>query len=822
MFDVFRQDIRYAARTLCSSPGFSTVAILSLALGIGANAAIFSLIDAVMLRDLPVSHPEELLHVTMADMGGSFTNPQWEQLRDRQDVFSGVFAYGGARFNLSSGGESRYAAGNWVSGDYFSTLGVRTVLGRALTRSEDRRGCAGAAVLTYDFWQKEYAGSPSVLGKTISLDGHPFQVVGVTQAGFHGVDVGRPLDVMIPLCGEAIIRGQSSALDRRSNWWLQVLGRPRPGLGARQVTARLNTFAPEIMKATLPPKWRAEDQQSYLQRTFGTQAAANGLSYLRRQYWPALITLMVMVGVVLLIACANVANLLLARATVRQREVAIRLALGSGRGRLIRQLLTESMVLSIAGAALGALLAQWGSRLLVAFLSTEGVPVIVDLSMDGRVLAFTSAVAVATGILFGLAPAWRSTRVQPQIAMKANARGLVEGHTRFTLGKALVMTQVALSLVLLVGAGLLLGTFRKLATLNPGFEREHILLLGLDLRPGQYTHERLTSVYQEMLDHLRAVPGVRSASSSGITPIGNSSWNDEVLVEGFTAKSRDDATIYFNEVSQGYFDTLETPFLAGRDFNGHDSPGSTKVAIVNETMARKFFGTASPLGRRFRVQNGRTIDPPVEIIGVVKDAKYKSLREQIEPTAYLAISQNPEPDVSVNFEVRAAGSAAGLIPGVKEAIGQVNGDIRLDFITLSTQVGQSLNRERLMATLSGFFGALALLLATIGLYGVMSYNMARRRNEIGIRMALGAGQATVLHMVLREVALLVGVGLAGGFAVSMATSRLMSTFLYGLQATDPATIALAAALLASVAALAGYWPARRASRVDPMAALREE
>jgi predicted permease len=634
--------------------------------------------------------------------------------------------------------------------------------------------------------------------------------------------VGRTLDVIVPLCSEAIIRGEGSALDRRSNWWLQVIGRPRAGLSPQQATARLKTIAPEIMKATLPPKWRAEDQQSYLQRTFDTQPAANGLSFLRRQYQPALITLMVMVGVVLLIACANVANLLLARAAARQREVAIRLALGSGRGRLIRQLLTESLLLSIAGAALGALFAQWGSRLLVGFLSTAGVPVVLDLAIDGRVLAFTAAVAVVTGILFGSAPAWRSTRVQPQVAMKANARGIAEGHTRFSLGKALVMVQVALSLVLLVGAGLLLGTFRKLATLNPGFEREHVLLAALDLRPGQYPKQRLIAVYQEVLDRLRAVPGVRSASSSGITPIGNSSWNDEIIVDGYAAKSRDDATVYFNEVSPGYFETLDTPFLAGRDFNEHDSTGSAKVVIVNETLARKFFGRVDPLGQRFRVQNGRTIDPPLEIAGVVKDAKYRSLREQIEPTAYLAISQDPDPGVFVNFELRAAGSAAGLIPGVKEAVGQVNRDLTLNFITLSTQVDESLNRERLLATLSGFFGGLALLLATIGLYGVMSYNMARRRNEIGIRTALGAGPAAALRTALREAALLAGVGLAVGLAASMAASQLVSTFLYGLKATDPATLLLAAALLSCVAALAAFLPARRASRLDPMAALREE
>jgi predicted permease len=472
VFYAFAQDLRYAVRALRTSPAFTAVAVLSLALGIGANTAIFSLIDAVMLKYLPVSHPEELVQVTMGQQGGMFTNPIWEQLRDRQDVFSGVLAYGTTRFNLTAGGESRYAQGNWASGDFFSTLGVRAVLGRTFTAADDRRGCAGIAVLTYDFWQREYGASAVVLDKTISLDGHPFQIAGVTGPGFSGVDVGRSSDVFVPLCSEATIRRENSALDRRSAWWLRVIGRPRPGLNPRQVTARLKTLAPDIFGATLPPQWLGENRQSYLRRTLDTRTAANGLSSLRTQYRLALLTLMVVAGVVLLIACANVANLLLARATVRRREIAIRLSLGSGRRRLIQQLLTESLLLSLAGAALGALFAQWCSRLLIGFLSSTGNQVFLDLAIDWRVLAFTAAVAVTTGMLFGLAPAWRSTRVQPHTAMKANARGVAEGHSRFNLGKALVMAQVALSLVLLAGAGLLLGTFRKLVTLDPGFQRD--------------------------------------------------------------------------------------------------------------------------------------------------------------------------------------------------------------------------------------------------------------------------------------------------------------------------------------------------------------
>ncbi len=819
MFDAFLQDLRYALRTLRSSPGFASVAILSLALGIGANTAIFSLIDSVMLKYLPVRHPEELLNVTLGD-SVSWTNPIWEQVRDHQDVFSGLFAYGTLRFNLASGGEARYAQGIWASGDFFSTLGVRTSLGRTFTRLDDRRGCPGGAVLSYDFWQKEYGGSAAVLDKTISLDGHPFPVLGVTEPGFFGMEVGRAFDVAVPVCTEAIMRGSGSQLDQRSSWWLRVIGRPKEGLDARQVTARLKTLAPGVFTATVPQNWPENSQEEYRHRTFETLPAANGLSSLRAQYRLALLTLMGMVGVVLLIACANVANLLLARATVRQKEIAIRLALGSGRGRLIRQLMTESVLLSLAGAALGVLFAKWGSRILVRFLGNQ---VILDLAVDARVLAFTIGVALLTGLLFGLAPAWRGTRVQPQTAMKTNARGIAEGHSRFSLSKALVMVQVALSLVLLVGAGLMLETFQKLAALDAGFERHGVLLVNVDLRNGHYPKERLAAAYDEMLEHLRAIPGVRSASLSSNTPVSGNTSNNLIAVDGYVPKSPRDTLVWMNRVSPRYFETLGTPILAGRDFNTHDTSGSPKVAIVNESMAKKFFAKTNPIGQHYRY-TFPTLGPPIEIVGVVKDAKYRNLREQSSGTAYVPASQE-EYGMYLSFELRSAGpenSVSDLIPSVRTAMEQVNRDVTLEFRTLAVQVAESLLRERLLATLGGFFGGLALLLATLGLYGVMSYNVARRRNEIGIRIALGAEQARVLRMVFGEVAFLVGVGLLSGLAVAVATTRIVASFLYGLTATDPLTIMLASGVLATVAAVAGFLPARRASRLDPMASLREE
>jgi putative ABC transport system permease protein len=830
MLDAVWHDLRYAVRGLRRSPGFAAAAILSLALGIGANTAIFSLIDAVILKSLPVPHPEELLQVMMGRQSYvGFTNPTWEHLRDRQDVFSGIFAYGRWGFDLASGGEARKVNGTYVSGQYFDTLGVRAILGRTLTAADDTRGCAGSAVLSYGFWKSEYGGRSDILGKTISIDRHPIEIVGVAEGGFDGTEVGATTAVMVPLCAVPVIgSGYPGMLD--INYypvgWLQVMGRLKHGVSAGQATARLKTLAPQIYQATLDQQGLSredgrqlgpDDRGQYLQRTFDTYPAANGISYIRREYRQALAVLMTIVGLVLLIACANVANLLLARGAARQREIAVRMALGGGRGRLIRQLLTESLLLSGAGGMLGVLFAEWGARLLVRFLDAQ-----LDLTLDVRVLAFTASVAVLTGLLFGIAPAWRGTRADPQSAMKANARGVIEG-TKSRLGKVLVSAQVALSLVLVVGAGLMLSTFWKLTSLDAGFERDHVLLVTVDLRNGNDPRDRWSAVYRQMLDRLRAIPGARSASVSSITPVCHCRWAGEILVEGYTPGSRSDAMASFNNISDRYFETLGSSVVAGRDFNSHDTATSPKVAIVSKSMARKYYGASNPLGQHFQVRDGQITGVPIEIVGVVKDAKYGSLREEPSPFVFIPWSQGGPPGPLTSFELRAAaGTPTALIPGVKAAIGGMNRNVSIVFQTLTAKVDDSISRERLLATLSGFFGALALLLAAIGLYGLMSYNVARRRNEIGIRIALGAGRARVLRMVLGEVAILIGAGLAAGLLAAVATTRFVASFLYGVKSDDPSTLFLASGVLALVAVLAGFVPARRAARVDPMSALREE
>ena len=810
-------DVRYGLRALRASPGFAIVAILSLGLGIGANTAIFSLINAVVLRTLPVERPEELMQVTMGgqERGTVFTNPIWEQVRDRQDAFSGVVAYGPAQFNLTSGGEVRRAAGNWVSGDYFSTLGVRPAVGRLLTRADDVRGCQPAAVLGYGFWQSEFGGSPAIVGKTISLNRRPHVIVGVSDPSFFGVNVGESIQVYVPLC-------LRPGLDARSNWYLSIVGRKKPELTPQQVAMKLATIAPAVYEATIPQHWGASEKADYLKTGLNVLPAANGLSNVRQQYQRALMILMAVVGLVLVVACANVANLLLARAAVRSREIAIRLAIGAARRRLVRQLLTESVLLAGLGALAGIAFARWGTSLLIGLLSRGSFQVSLDLGLDGRVLAFTLGVAVLTGVLFGLAPAWRATRIDPQAALKASGRGVAEGQSRFTVGKALVVGQIALSLVLVIGAGLLLGTFRKLVTMDPGFRREGVLVVDVGLRNTGYKEQQYGAVQRDLLERFRALPGVQGAAASVLTPISGSAWNEFIKVDGYTPKSALDALVYFNQVTDGFFSAIGTPLVAGRDFDARDRLGSQPVAIVNETLGRKFFNGTSPLGKYYRLDQHDSLAAPVQIIGVVRDAKYRELREETLPTAYVAMSQDSAQNPHADYVLRTAGSPSSLAPSVKAMVAEVNRSIALELTPLSQQVDASLARERLLATLSGFFGALALLLATIGLYGTLSYSVARRRSEIGVRIALGAGRERVMRLVLGEVVRMVLIGVTLGAVAALFSTRVMTAFLFGLSASDPGTVIGSASILAVVALAAGAFPAWRAARVDPIAALREE
>jgi putative ABC transport system permease protein len=813
-------DLRYAFRALRLSPGFTFVAVLSIALGVGANTAIFSLINAVMLKSLPVQHPEELVKLTRGPGDDSFTNPLWEAIRDRQDVVD-AFAYSGETFNLANGGEARRLDGTWVSGSYFPVLGARAQAGRLLSPEDDRRGCGALAVVSAGFAASAYGSPEGAVGRPLVLDGHPFEIVGVTEPSFFGVEVGSAPRVFVPICAEAILRGHNSGLDVRARWWLQLMARPRGHMTLAETAQRLALVAPGINEVTLPPDWEPRWQNEYMKGGIIPEPAATGFSSVRERYSGALVALMVVVGVVLLIACANVAHLLLARAAARQREMAVRLAIGAGRGRLIRQLLTESILLSLLGAALGVMFARWASAFLVGFFNTRNDRVWLDLTLDRHVLLFTIGVATLTGLLFGLAPAWRAARVAPQLAMQAHARSIA-GRGRFAITRGLVVGQVALSLVLLVAAGLLLRSFQRLVTMDPGFRSSGVLLVSLDAENAGYVDSQLVVVYRDVLERLRALPGVRAASASIVTPISGSGWNQDVQAEGFTPKSERDGIMFFNGVTEDYFTTLGTRRIGGRDFGREDVRGGLPVAIVNEALVHKVFGGASPIGRMIRTNDGPSQWITLEIVGLVEDAKYRSLRDEDVATVYRPLAQSRLWGAHMNFAVRLDGDPAAAIPMVTSVVGGINHSISLEFVTLREQVAASLARPRLLATLSVFFGTLALLLATVGLYGTVAYSVARRHNEIGIRIALGAERAAVVRMVLGEVARLLVTGTVVGVAIAAVSTRLLASFLFGLTPTDPFTLAASVAALATVALAAGAIPAWRAARVDPVEALREE
>jgi predicted permease len=828
------QDLRHAARLLRLNPGFALVAILSLALGIGANSAIFQLLDAVRLRNLPVKDPQELAEVRVdskTGRSGAFigryprmTHALWEQVRDRQQVFSHIFAWGTTSFDLSSGGEARNVPGLWVSGEFFRTLGVTPVLGRVFTSEDDSRGCGSpGAVISYGFWQREFGGSPSALGKKLTLDGHAFNLIGVTPHQFFGMDVGHSFDVALPICAEPILAGKNSRLDKRWDWFLSVIGRLKPGTSLAQANAQLRAVAPAIFEATVPPELPVNEARNYLAFQLEVDPAGSGLSELRQTYETPLWLLIGIAGVVLLIACANLANLLLARASAREREIAVRLALGASRGRLVRQLLAESLLLASIGAAFGVFLAGNISRALVSFLTTSQDTVFLDLHLDWHVLAFTIGLTVLTSMLFGLAPALRATRIAPAAAIKTAGRGTTFNREGFSLQRALVSSQVALSLVLLFSALLFVRSFRNLVNQDAGFRDEGVLVVNLELQRAGFSTDRLGTVRRELLERLRATAGVDSAAEAESFPMGRNWSNDNVRTDPSGTDAKGWKISNFSWVSSGYFKTMRMPLVAGRDFEANDAPGSPKVAIVSEAFVRKFFNGADPIGKTFRTEADPNQPEPVyQIVGVVGNAKYETMREDFKAIAFVDAAQTQNRFQAPTFVVRSSLPLRDVTSSLQRSITAVHPAISINFAVLKTQIEESLVPERLMATLSGFFGALAALLATIGLYGVISYTTTRRRNEIGIRMALGAGRRDVVSMILRQAGVLLGAGLVAGTILAIFASRAATALLFGLGPGDPGTLLASIGALAVIGVAASYLPARRASRLDPMAALRDE
>ncbi len=828
------QDITYGVRQLRQSPGFTVAAVLSLALGIGANSAIFQLVDAIRLRMLPVEKPQQLVTVDWekgsaragwwSTRSARFTYAQWEQIRAQQQAFTGVAAWSANRFNLANGGEARYAAGLYVSGNFFNVLGVKPALGRTFTDQDDTPACANpGAVISHAFWQREFGGDPGVLGRTVSLDGHPIPVIGVTPPQFFGVEVGYQYDVAIPLCADTLLaENKKGRIPIRHAWWLSIMARLKPGWTSTRATAHLHALSPALMQATLPSSYKPDLAKRYVANKLTVSEGSSGVSFLRRQYERPLWLLMATTGLVLLIACANLANLLLARGSVREREIAVRLAMGASRWRLVRQLLAESLLLAVAGAALGAALAQALSRGLVAFISTSNDRLFVGLDFDWRMLGFTAALAMLTCALFGLVPALRATGVSPASAMRSASRNTTAGRERFSLRRALVVTQVALSLVLLVGALLFVRSLRNLLTVDPGFKPEGIISVNIDFSRANYPKERRPAVYRELRDQLAAQPGVISAAQVLFTPVSGSGWNNTIGPDGSTAAASGKES-FFNRASPGYFKTMGTRLIAGRDFDERDTVSSPKVAIVNEVFARKFFGGANPVGHTFHLEaEAGKPEPLIQIVGLVANTKYYELREEFRPIAFLPIAQDDDPGPGASFVLRAQGSPGELMKEIKTAVAGMNPAIGLEFRSFSAQLQESVLRERLMAALSGGFAFLAAVLATLGLYGVIAYMVARRQNEIGVRMALGADSRRVIALVLREAVVLLVVGIIAGVVLALWSGRAATALLYGLQPYDPITLAAAVALLACIALAASYAPARRAAALEPMLALRDE
>ena len=827
----FWRDLRHALRFLRLSPGFTLVAVLTLALGIGANTAIFQLIDSIRLRTIPVKNPQELGTIRIADRhwgSGQFSSQysqltfaMWEQIRKRQEGFAEIAVWSDQRFNLATGGEVRNAKGIRVSGDFFHVLGVEPILGRLLGPEDDQPGCSmSGASISYAFWQRNFAGDPSVVGKKLTLDSNSFQVIGVTPPGFNGISIGDTFDVAVPICVEPILHPRNNRLTLRHAWWLATIGRLKPGWTIARANSQMLAVTPAILQETIPPVYDAEGTKKYLEYKLGAFSASTGFSELRQDSETSLWLLLGISGLVLLIACANLANLMLARTSARERQITIRRALGATRWRMVRELLSESLLLAAAGSICGLFLAFAISRMLVAFISTQQNQVSLDLGMDWRVLAFTTALAALTTVSFGLAPALRSTRAEPATLLQSGSRGTTGGRERFSLRRILIVSQVGLSVVLLMGALLFVRSLRNLTTLNVGFQETGILVTQVDFTRLQLPEERFTEYKGDLVKRVQAIPGVESAAHAMMVPFGGMTWNDDVINEG---SDQDAGVAWENFLGPGYFKTVGTPLLVGRDFDDRDTTTSVKVAIVNQAFVKKILKGADPLGKRFRIHEPPGKPRPLyEIVGVTADNKFQDMHEEFLPFMYFPAAQEEKPSPDDQILIRSSLPLTNLIGSMKETMADVHPGIDLEFLVFKTRIQNSLLQDQLMATLSGFFGFLAALLAAIGLYGVISYMVIQRTKEIGIRMAIGADRADVLRMILREATVLTVTGLLIGTGLALAAAQAAKSLLYGLKPRDPLTLVMAVVTLSTVAALSSFLPAYRASKLDPLTALRYE
>jgi predicted permease len=815
----FFADVRYALRILRKSPSFTCLAVLTLALGIGANTSIFMLIDAIRLRSLPVQDPHELAEVRITDPGhqgmginqefGELTRPLWQEIRDHQQSFSGVFAWSVNLRYVGRGSEMRHFHELRVSGDFFRALGVRPFRGRLLMREDEGSCPMTRAVVSYPYWQSELGGrdlSPSI---KLLVDNELVEIVGVTPPGFYGMVVGEGFDIAVPFCKE------KDEL-RRDIFQVSVMGRLKPGVTMQRASAEMDSLSAGIFEATVPPGRDTHWTETYKHFRLAAYPASTGVSSLR-VYDRSLFLLLGIAGLVLLIACTNLANLMLARGSARQREMAVRLALGASRGRLLRQLLTESFLLAAAGAVMGIALAQSLSRVLIWSFSTEGAAVSLETVTDWRVILFAAGVAALTCLVFGVAPAIRATRAEPISAMKAGGRGTTGSRERFSLQRILVVAQVSVSLVLLVGALLFVRSFRNLITFDPGMRESGITEGFLGFWQSNLPRERWADFQRELLDDVGSVPGVLSAATTTNAPLLGSSWEHGIRTGSQEGNSK------FTWVSPAYFETMGIPVIRGRGFTENDTASSPRVALVNETFIRRYLSGANPLGQTLVTSPEPDYPATVyEIVGVIPDTKYNDLRGETPPMTFAPASQFPGQGPWTVVMIHSSLSSAAIAAAAKRAVAEKHPDVITQFTDFRREIRDGLVEERLMATLSGFFGLLAALLAVVGLYGVISYIVAMRRNEIGIRMALGASRSEVIGIIVRQTLMLLALGVGLGVVLALAAVRSASSLLFGLQPNDPLTFAGASALLVAIALIASFLPARRASRVDPMVALRYE
>ncbi len=820
------QNLRYTIRVLSKNPGFTAVAILSLALGIGANTAIFTLINALLLRNLPVRHPERLVQLVAVRPDGKvpFSYPMFREVERNQRVFTGLIGGGAAgMFNVEVNGVLEQNHLMTVTGNCYSELGTTQLIGRLLTR-EDSNPSSGTtsqvAVLGYEFWQRRFGGALDVVGKQIRIEGRPFTIIGVTRKWFAGMTTGEPPDVTIPITAyPQLAEGNEFTLDSRSILWLSVIGRLKDGVTIEQARAQLQSFWPELLLATASTETPGPRRQRFLSMGLEVTSAAKGLtSGLRSKFARPLYVLAAIVGLILLVTCVNLANLMLARAAARSHEMSVRVAIGASRWSLTRQVLSESLSLSLAGALLGLAFAFWGSRLLVA-LMTQGslFPVTLDVSPDLRVLSLTASVAILTGILFGVAPAWRSSREDPATVLQQNARSLSSGTGK--LSKALIITQVALSLVLLLGAGLLARSFEKLRSIDLGFQKESLLEITLYPKPGGYQNLDLNSYHKQLLARISSLPGVGSVSFGDATIPSPQGWHD--TVSPMTADSSTGARFLANaaEVSPTFFRTLGIPLLRGRVFTEADDQHHPRAAVVNSNLAERLFPNGDAIGKSIRF--GFMPDyENIEIVGIARNARIFNIRDATTPVIFLSSFQYPHEWGGLIVRTKEAPEA--LAKTVGHEVESLGHEYVLRTRTVVQTISAELVEERVIAMLSGFFAALAILLASIGLYGLMSYAVTRRTREIGIRVAVGAQRQNVLWLVLRETLALALFGIAIGIPSALAATRLIASMLFGLSPSDLPTITGVSLLLLVVALFAGYLPARRASVIDPIVALRTE